>query len=231
MLVIVVIVIGLRKNKKMLIYLAIGLLYLFSTPFFSNNFFKLLEGNEYSKPISAIDNADAIVVLSGIVGIKEVGEDTYIEWGDADRFFGGIALFKAGKAQSLVFTKGKMPWDRMKNTEGDILKKYAVENNIPNEKILLTSFVENTEEEAKAVKELLKPRKKIILVTSAYHMYRARKLFEKEGFNVIPYKVDFKVYNNQNINIVNFFPTANSLGITETGMREIIGRIFYFMKG
>jgi uncharacterized SAM-binding protein YcdF (DUF218 family) len=231
MLVIIVILIGLIKNKKKLIYIAIGVLYILSTPIFSNNFFKLVEGSDYRKPISTLDSADAIVVLSGMLGINEVGDETYIEWGDPDRFFGGIALFKAGKAQKLVFTKGKMPWDKLKNTEGDILKKFALENNVPNENILLTNFVENTEDESKAVKELIKPNNKIILVTSAYHMYRAEKLFEKEGFSVIPYKVDFKIYNNQNINIVDFLPTTNSLSVTETGMREIIGRIFYFIKG
>ena len=231
MLFIIVILIGLFKNKKKLIYIAIGALYILSTPIFSNNFFKLVEGSEYRKPINTIDSADAIVVLSGMLGINEVGDNTYIEWGDPDRFFGGIALFKAGKAQKLVFTKGKMPWDKLKNTEGDILKKFALENNIPNENILLTSFVENTEDEAKVVKELIKPKNKIILVTSAYHMYRAKKLFEKRGFSVIPYKVDFKIYNDQNIKIVDFLPTANSLSLTETGIREIIGRIFYFMKG
>ena len=231
MLIIILILIGLIKNKKKFIYIAIGVLYIISTPIFSNNFFKIVEGSEYRKPISTLDSADAIVVLSGMLGINELGDETYIEWGDPDRFFGGIALLKAGKAQKLVFTKGKMPWDKLKSTEGDILKKFALENNIPNEKILLTNFVENTEDEAKAVKELLKPCKKIILVTSAYHMYRAKKLFEKEEFIVIPYKVDFKIYNNQNINIVDFLPTANSLGLTETGIREIIGRIFYFIKG
>jgi len=35
--------------------------------------------------------------------INEEGDSTYIEWGDPDRFFGGIALFKAGKAQKLIF--------------------------------------------------------------------------------------------------------------------------------
>ena len=94
MLVIIVILIGLIKNKKKIIYIAIGVLYILSTPIFSNNFFKLVEGNEYRKPISAIDSADAIVVLSGMLGINEVGDSTYIEWGDPDRFFGGIALFK-----------------------------------------------------------------------------------------------------------------------------------------
>ena len=112
MLVIIVILIGLIKNRKKLIYFAIGLLYIISTPIFSNNFFKLVEGsghNDYRKPISAIDSADAIVVLSGMLEINEVGDSTYIEWGDPDRFFGVIALFKAGKAQKLVFTGGKMP--------------------------------------------------------------------------------------------------------------------------
>ena len=59
MLVIIVILIGLIRNKKKLIYIAIGFLYILSTPIFSNNFFKLVEGSEYRKPISTIDSADA----------------------------------------------------------------------------------------------------------------------------------------------------------------------------
>jgi uncharacterized SAM-binding protein YcdF (DUF218 family) len=107
MLVIIGILIGLIKNK--LIYIAIGVAYIISTPIFSNNFFKLVEGSEYRKPISAIDSSDTIVVISGMLEINEVGDSTYIEWGNPDRFFGGIDLFKAGKAQKLVFTGGKCP--------------------------------------------------------------------------------------------------------------------------
>ena len=190
MLFIIVILIGLIKNEKKLIYIAVGILYIISTPIFSNNFFKLVEGNEYRKPISTIDSADAIVVLSGMLEINEVGDSTYVEWGDPDRFYGGIELFKAGKAQKLVFTGGKMPWDKAKKTEGEVLKKYAMSNGIPSEKILVTKNVENTADEAVAVKELISPSRKIILVTSAYHMYRAKKAFEREGFKIIPYKVD-----------------------------------------
>jgi hypothetical protein len=94
MLVIVVILKGLIKNKKKLIYIAIGVLYIISTPIFSNNFFKLVEGSEYRKPISAIDTADAIVVLSGMLRINEVGDSTYIEWGDPDRFLEGLLYLK-----------------------------------------------------------------------------------------------------------------------------------------
>jgi uncharacterized SAM-binding protein YcdF (DUF218 family) len=112
-----------------------------------------------------------------MLGINEVGDSTYVEWGDPDRFFGGIALFRAGKAQKLIFTGGKMPWDKAKKTEGEVLKEYAVSNGIPSENILVTKDVENTAEEAVAVKELISPSKRIILVTSAFHMYRAKRLF------------------------------------------------------
>ena len=230
MLVIIVILIGLIKNKKKLIYIAIGVLYILSTPIFSNNFFKLVEGSEYRKPISAIDSADAIVVLSGMLEINELGDSTYIEWGDPDRFFGGIALFKAGKAQKLVFTGGKMPWDKVKKTEGDVLKEYAITNGILSEKIFVTKDVENTADEAEAVRELISPRKKIILVTSAYHMYRAKSLFEKQGFIVIQYKVDYKRGANDITNLIDFLPTAKSIEITEKGFREVLGRLFYLIK-
>ena len=231
MLVIMVILIGLIKNKKKLIYIAIGVLYILSTPIFSNNFFKLVEGSEYRKPISAIDSADAIVVLSGMLEINEVGDSTYIEWGDPDRFFGGIALFKAGKAQKLVFTGGKMPWDKAKKTEGEVLKQCAISNGIPSEKIFVTKDVENTADEAVAVKELISPSKRIILVTSAYHMYRAKRLFEKQGFEVIPLKEDCKSKRNKEITIIDFLPYSNYLKNTETGLREIIGRKLYTIKG
>jgi uncharacterized SAM-binding protein YcdF (DUF218 family) len=205
MLVIIVILIGLIKNKKKLIYIAIGVLYVISTPIFSNNFFKLVEGSEYKKPISAIDSADAIVVLSGMLEINELGDSTYVEWADPDRFYGGLALFKEGKAQKLVFTGGKMPWNKAKKSEGEVLREYAISNGIASEKIYITKEVENTADEAVAVKELISPCNRIILVTSAYHMYRAKRLFEKQGFEVIPYKVDYKMTRNKEITILDFF--------------------------
>ena len=230
MLVIIVILIGLIKNKKKLIYIAIGVLYIISTPIFSNNFFKLVEGSEYRKPISTVDSADAIVVLSGMLEINEVGYSTYVEWGDPDRFFGGIALFKAGKAQKLVFTGGKMPWNKAVKTEGAVLKEYAIANGILSDKIFVTKDVENTADEAVAVKELISPNKRIILVTSAYHMYRAKTLFEKQGFIVNPYKVDYKATRNDTTTLMDFLPSAGNLELSESGIREIFGRMFYLIK-
>ena len=90
--------------------------------------------------------------------------------------------------------------------------------------------MENTAEEAVAVNELIRPSRKIILVTSAYHMYRAKRLFEKEGFEVISYRVDFKVAGKSKLTILDFLPSADNIQLTETGIREIIGRLFYLIK-
>ena len=105
---------------------------------------EMLEDSEYRKPISAIHSADAIVVLNGMLAINEVGDSTYIEWGDPNRFFGRIALFKAGKAQKLVFTGGKMPWHKARKIEGEVLKEYAIANGMRSEKIFVTKDVDNT---------------------------------------------------------------------------------------
>jgi hypothetical protein len=54
--------------------------------------------------------ADAVVVLSGTLSFSSSRERLIQEWGDPDRFFGGIDLLKANKARYLVFTGGKLPW-------------------------------------------------------------------------------------------------------------------------
>ncbi len=58
-------------------------------------------------PISDIEIADAIEVLSAMMEINEVGNLNYLEWEDPDKFFGGMALIKAGKAQKLEYKREK----------------------------------------------------------------------------------------------------------------------------
>jgi uncharacterized SAM-binding protein YcdF (DUF218 family) len=124
-----------------------------------------------------------------------------------------------------------MPWNKAKKTEGSVLKEYSISNGIPNKKILITKDVENTADKAVAVKELISPSKRIILVTLAFHMYRANRLFEKEGFEIIAYKVDYKTAGINITTIMEFLPSAGNLAMTEGGIRELLGRIFYLIKG
>ena len=66
----------------------------------------------------------------------------------------------------------------------------------------------------------------IILVTSAFHMHRSKYLFEKQGFDIIPYPVDFKT-SNAKTSIMNFLPSISSLNKVSLFIRENIGRLYY----
>ena len=58
-------------------------------------------------------------------------------------------------------------------------------------------------------------------------MYRAKRLFETQGFVVIPYKIDYKANRNSAITLIDFLPSASNLELSETGIRELIGRLYY----
>ena len=106
---------------------------------------------------------------------------------------------------------------------------------IPKEDLFTTYSVTNTLQEAKAVKkilnnEIISSQKQIILVTSAFHMKRAKKVFENEGIIVSPYPVDFhsnKKPSSSFKNPLKWVPSSSSLSKNSFAIREIIGRIIY----
>ena len=70
----------------------------------------------------------------------------------------------------------------------------------------------------------------VILVTSAFHMKRAKKVFEREGIVVIPYPVDFvsrKSLFSSLRNPLKWMPSSSSLSRNSSAIREIIGRTIY----
>ena len=70
-----------------------------------------------------------------------------------------------------------MPWS-VGIAEGEYLKELAIKYGVSEENIILTDEVQNTDQEAKAIKKILSNENaRIILVTSAFHMPRARKSF------------------------------------------------------
>ena len=199
-------------------------------PIVSSKMIAYLESDyELNRP-SEIDTANAIVVLSGMVKTIKTKDGLDYEWGGAvDRFFTGINLFNLDKAPTLIFTGGKLPWS-IGLPEGEFLREEAIKLGIPKKNILLTENVENTDQEAKAIKKLFSiDNPKIILVTSAFHMPRAQLVFEAAGINVIPFPVDFLIGTGK-ITLMSFIPSASSFASTNFFVREMIGRTYYNLK-
>ena len=228
-LILILLIIGLYRNNKKLIAGGIIFLYVSSMPIIGEKLLRLIEVNSIRLEPSDMPVADAVVVLSGMLNWVPAKNGLVQEWSDPDRFWGGIELIKADKAPLLIFTGGKLPWESGKGNEGDYLKEYALKLDVPEAKIIVTSDVQNTEQEAAAVSEILKSHRDIILVTSAFHMARAKARFEAKGFKVSAYPVDFRVAGGA-ITPMDFLPRAASLGQTDLAVRELAGRGFYKLK-
>ena len=113
---------GLLLRKRLFLWTSLLVLTLFSLPIVSDTLMRFVEGPLRRAPVSSVANADAIVVLSGM--LHQINGAPLGEWGDAvDRFEGGIDLFKAGKASVIVFTRGQMPWHTHSVPEGELLAR------------------------------------------------------------------------------------------------------------
>jgi uncharacterized SAM-binding protein YcdF (DUF218 family) len=226
--------IGLVWRKYRLIWIALMCLLLLSTPVVSSFLFAQLEAVGSRKTPADMLPADAIVVLSGMTHSIRTEKGIISEWNDPDRFFGGMELIKAKKAPIIIFTKGKLPW-KIGPPESELLQATAIEMGVHPQQILVTGEVENTEDESREVKKILQSKgNRIILVTSAYHMRRAKITFDNNGLEIQPYPVDFKV-GEYALTPMDFIPNPGSLATTEKCVKELMGTVYYalkvFMKG
>ena len=219
-------------RKRLPVILALVLLMITSSPIVSHKMIAYIDGQERKKSVEDMDVADSIVVLSGMIGPIKTKQGIAYEWGDPDRFFGGIELLKAGKANNIIFTGGILPWQKNIKPEGQVLAKFAEDFGIPSAQIIVTGDVENTRDEAKAVKEILKKNNtnKVILVTSAFHMPRAANLFQKEGIEVQVFPVDYKAAGIGDVTPMDFLPSADAFYMFQFALRELIGRVSYSFK-
>ena len=233
-IVLILLVVFLIRKKTKFIYSVFIFLIVFSNGFVSDVLWRLLEYPWKRIDYSLIDSSDGIVVLSSSRHLPP-GKTKIVEWYDPDRFFAGINLYKANKSKRLIFTGGIHPFASDLPPEGDIYIIEAISMGVPKKDLFTTYPVTNTYQEAKAIKKLLNyeinsTQKRIILVTSAFHMKRAKKIFEREGITVLPYPVDFKSsksFFSLFRNPLNLIPSSFHFHKSSNAIREIIGRIIY----
>ena len=230
LIVLTIILIGIFFKSNRISLLGLLILIFCSLPIISNKLTFYLEKDYYLQNAKDVARVNAIVVLSGMISAIKSKDKLSYEFKDSvDRILSGIDLFKQNKAPLLILTNGKLPWS-VGIPQGEYLKNFCIKFGIPEESILLTENVQNTDQEAISVKKILKTNEvNIILVTSAFHMSRAKKVFEAANIKVIPFAVDFKTPIKK-ITIIDFIPSANSLKDTSHFFREMIGRLYYNLK-
>ena len=228
-LIIILLFFGVFRKRMLPSMIALILLIILSLPIVSRQLIKFLEQGYTLISPNNVDTADTVIVLSGMIRTIKQNNEIYYEFSDAvDRVFAGIELLKLNKAQKIILTRGKLPWS-VGDPEGEFLAEFIQSQGINPNRILLSEIVQNTNEEAKAISRMLPKNSEVILVTSAFHMPRAVKVFQNQNLKVIPYAVDFRS-SVKEINIIDFLPQASAFKDSNFYFREIIGRAYYSIR-
>jgi uncharacterized SAM-binding protein YcdF (DUF218 family)/glycosyltransferase involved in cell wall biosynthesis len=123
------------------------------------------------------ETADAIVVFAG-----GVGESGKAGGGAQERLKQAVDLYKAGYAQYLVLSSGYV----YSFHEAEAMRALAVDQGIPAGSIVLEVRATNTYQNVRFVDEILRDHKwrRILLVSSPYHMRRALMVWSKQAPDV-----------------------------------------------
>ncbi len=220
---------ALWRKKRWPLLVALAVLYLGSIPLVGGRLIGWIESRHPAIALGQVEPADAVVVLGGILGPKGGADITPNFLDTSERFDAGVALLQAGKAGRLIFTGARMDWKDEVTTEGDELKRLAVARGVPSDRIIVTREVQNTAGEAAAVAELMKSHgwKRVILVTTGWHMPRSAWQFKRAGVDCINFPVDFRFDPARKVTAIDFVPRGEAWQQTETALRECYGYLFY----
>ena len=219
------------RKFKFIFFLGAFCFYLLSNSFVADILLTPLE-TPYNITLDTTQKADGVIVLGGgsVAGSANLplATDAYKRtvWGlmvakktNLPLYFSGAGLYK-------------------KYTEADAFKDsiHEVNTNLGEQNISLHEENKSldTYQNAEFSKQLFynkgitKPT--IYLVTSAYHMKRAIKLYKHFGFNIIPAATDFKI-DNKPKDIWDYFPKMGTFERSYIALHEYAGILSLVLRG
>lgn len=188
--------------------------------------------DRYPKP-EFPERVDGVIVLGGgFEGAINLARGGYELNSGGDRFVEAAILARRYPAARIVVTGGTGAL--LLSGEGDaataprLLAALGVEP----QRLVLENRSRNTYENAVFTREMVSPKagETWLLVTSAFHMPRSKALFDKAGFDTLPWPVDYRTTGREGVSL--FADNAtDSLQTTTLALREWIGLLAYWLTG
>ena len=209
-------------SGRILIVVALALLYLLSIPLVSDALLQQLETPPEKNPFD--NNIQAIVVLSGgtYSNAPEYGNHTVGRY-TLERIRYAAKLHRViGKP---ILAAGGTPLG-MDSSEA-LQMKAVLEKEFQVPVKWIEEASRNTHENAYKSFAILKPYgiSRIALVTHAWHMPRAAREFEQAGFKVIPAATAYTTRYNTDLFV--FIPNTGALLKSSLFFHEVIGMLWY----
>jgi uncharacterized SAM-binding protein YcdF (DUF218 family) len=225
------------KRKKIIFWTAISVFYFFSNMFIATEFMRLLEF-QYEKENYAPEQEgefDYAIVMGGMCWYNEKLEKPQFQR-SSDRLFQTLWLLRQKKIKKIIFTGGSGSITYANHKEGVFLKKWLNQIGLEDSCLIVESQSKNTHENALFTKPILDKlnfnNKKILLVSSAFHLKRAMACFQKAGINnLIPYVTDGYTGERKFEWDHCFIPTPDAWQLWQLLLHEGFGWITYKIMG
>ena len=213
-----------RRTGLMWVGLALVWLYAWSTPWASEALQATLERQHPAVAVSALESAPVMVVLGGGVFAPAPPLRPWPDLGRAaDRVWHAARLYHAGRAPRVVLSGGV---DRRIGglSEAEAMRVFLLDLGVPAAAIQVETGSVNTRENAAQVARLLDgwAVKRVLLVTSASHLPRATRLFERQGLEVIPVATDVEAVDSA-WDVRKLLPDAAALNRSGEAFKEWVG--------
>ncbi|MBW4615392.1 MAG: YdcF family protein [Desmonostoc vinosum HA7617-LM4] len=192
-------------------------------------------------PPATVPSAEAIVVLGGATKSAFPPRPTVDLSEQGDRIIYAAQLYRQKKANFIILSGGRIDWRGSGSPESADMANILTSIGIPAEAIIQEPDSLNTYQNAVNVRKILESRgiKQVLLITSAMHMPRSLKIFQRQGINVIPAPTDFLVSEGEiaelssspKAAILNLLPDTDNLHQFTNALKEYIGGFVYRLRG
>jgi uncharacterized SAM-binding protein YcdF (DUF218 family) len=223
-----------KSRGKKILWTGVLLLVFFSNPFLSN--LALLAWEPPYKSFEEIPNSEIGIVLTGVTNLNKTTTDRTFFGRGADRITQALQLYRMGKIKKILITGGQGLNPTNPYSEAELLKRFLIMTGMPDTDILIEEKSVNTRENALFTKEFLEKNgiatdQEFVLITSAFHMPRSKKCFDKVGLKTIPFPVDYYSHDLKYDLPELLYPRPEALVNWQLLVREWIGLVVYRLVG
>ena len=193
-LIIILLLAGAIWKRKKIFWSGLILLFFFSNQFIAN--WAMHQWEPQYKAYEGLPEYEVGILLTGVTNLNKTAHDrTFFNKG-ADRATHTLQLYKLGKIKKILISGGQGLDPSNTNTEAELLSDFMVMAGVPRSDILVENQAVNTYQNAVLTKETLSkngydPSQTFYLITSAFHMQRAKGCFDKVGINTETFPVDY----------------------------------------
>lgn len=229
---------GKTKGTKMMLSYAVFVLFVFGIMPTGYNMTVYLESRYSNTVINDRNPPYGIIVMGG--AMNEILTTRYgqvVGYDSLERMTTFLKLARRFEHNNtkLVFTGGSAELTQDKDnpslSESEAAALFFIEQGFPQTRIIYEGDSRTTYENVLNSKALLAPKapQRWIVITSAFHMPRTQNVFQKMGWHIAPYAVDYRTDLKYK-----FMPSLDilkNLNFTQIAIHEWTGNAIYYLSG